>query len=182
MKQIRNISSDDIPDDWNVRSLKEIAIINYGKSPKEIISADGDIPIIGTGGIERFGDDYLYEGESVILGRKGTIDNPIFISGKFWTTDTAFYLTDFSEVNVKWLFYYLKSVNLRVMNEATGVPSLSRNLLYAIKIKTPPKEEQTQITAILSKTDQAIEQTEKTHRQIPAHQDRADAGSSHQRD
>lgn len=160
MEHIKDISFNELPKGWQVKNLGEITTINYGKSPKKILSTDGIIPVIGTGGIERFGDDYLYDGESIVLGRKGTIDNPIFIKGKFWAIDTTYYLTKFNEVNVKWLFYYLSSINFRVMNEATGVPSLSRGLLYAIKVKTPPQEEQTQIATILSQIDQAIEQTE----------------------
>ncbi len=145
---------------WETHSLHDLATINYGRSPAEVLSDDGPYPVVGTGDGERLGSDYLYEGESIILGRKGTIDRVYFATGRFWTIDTAYYLSDFCETIPRWLFYYLQTLDLRQMNEATGVPSLSRDLLYKIKIPTPPKPEQAKIAEILSTVDRAIEQTE----------------------
>lgn len=160
---------------WNTKKLKELATINYGKSPKEIISEGGTIPVVGTGGVERLGSNYLYDGESVILGRKGTIDKPTYLNGKFWAIDTAYFLSNFKDANVKWLYYFLKTVDLRAMNEATGVPSLSREFLYQLDVPTPRKEEQEKIAAILSRIDRAIEQTEA----VIAKQQRIKAGLMH---
>jgi type I restriction enzyme S subunit len=145
---------------WQKKSLRDLATINYGRSPADILSDDGPYPVVGTGGGERLGEDYLYEGESIILGRKGTIDRVYFATGRFWTIDTACYLSGFGDTVPRWLFYYLQTLDLRQMNEATGVPSLSRDLLYKIEIPTPPKPEQTKIAEILSTVDRAIEQTE----------------------
>ncbi|NLB72635.1 MAG: hypothetical protein GX795_01200 [Firmicutes bacterium] len=146
--------------DWKSKPLRDLATINYGRSPAEILAIDGIYPVVGTGGSERLGNDYLYEGESIILGRKGTIDRVHFVIGRFWTIDTAYYLSGFSESCPRWLFYYLQTVDLRHMNEATGVPSLSRDSLYKIQIPTPPRREQTQIAEILSTVDRAIDQAE----------------------
>lgn len=146
--------------DWELKSLRDLATINYGRSPAAILSIDGLYPVVGTGGTERIGNDYLHEGESIILGRKGTIDRVHFATGRFWTIDTAYYLSDFKESVPLWLFYFLQAIDLRQMNEATGVPSLSRDLLYKLQIPTPPKPEQTKIAEILSTVDRAIEQTE----------------------
>ena len=145
---------------WETKTLRDLAVINYGKSPANILSEDGLYPVVGTGGSDRLGDDYLHEGESIILGRKGTIDRVYFATGRFWTIDTAYYLSDFTESLPRWLFYFLQTIDLRQMNEATGVPSLSRDELYKIEIPTPPKPEQTKIAEILSTVDRAIEQTE----------------------
>ena len=145
---------------WKSQSLRELATINYGRSPAAILAEDGLYPVVGTGGSERLGNDYLHDGESIILGRKGTIDRVYFATGRFWTIDTAYYLTGFGESVPRWLFYYLQTPDLRQMNEATGVPSLSRDLLYKIEIPTPSKPEQTKIAEILSMVDRAIEQTE----------------------
>ena len=145
---------------WEHKTLRQLATINYGKSPANILADDGEYPVVGTGGVERLGYDYLYEGEFIILGRKGTIDRVHFATGKFWTIDTAYYLTDFNDVLPRWLFYFLQTLDLRQMNEATGVPSLSRELLYKIVVNTPPKPEQTKIAEIFSSVDWAIEQTE----------------------
>lgn len=161
-----------LPEDWSLKTLRDLATINYGKSPKAILSDDGDIPVVGTGGVERYGRDFLYDNESIILGRKGTIDKVGYVDGKFWTIDTAYFLSDLQDSIVKWLFYFLQTIDFRIMNEATGVPSLSRELLYKIQIPTPKTEEQNQIATILSTLDQAIEQTEA----IIAKQQRIKAG------
>ncbi|MGA9994527.1 MAG: restriction endonuclease subunit S [Pyrinomonadaceae bacterium] len=142
------------------KTLKNLAGIHYGKSPKGILADDGHVPVIGTGGVERYGTAYLYDGESIVLGRKGTIDNPIYVDGKFWAIDTTFYLRDFNETDVKWLYYFLRTINFHSMSEATGVPSLSRDFLYSIEVNAPSKVEQTQIAAVLSCIDRAIEHTE----------------------
>jgi len=145
---------------WQTKSLRDLATINYGRSPAAILAEDGLYPVVGTGGSERLGNDYLHDGESIILGRKGTIDRVYFAMGRFWTIDTAYFLTDFTESVPRWLYYFLQTIDLRQMNEATGVPSLSRDLLYKIEILTPPKPDQTKIAEILSTVDRAIEQTE----------------------
>jgi type I restriction enzyme S subunit len=150
-----------LPDSWQWKSLREVATINYGKSASAILSDEGEIPVVGTGGVERYGSDYLYDGASIILGRKGTIDKVSYIDGRFWPIDTAYYLNAFQEgARVRWLYYFLQTVDLRSLNEATGVPSLSRELLYKIMIPTPCPEEQEKIAEILATLDLAIEQTE----------------------
>lgn len=141
--------------------MREVAKINYGKSASAILSDDGDTPVVGTGGVERYGRVYLYDGESIILGRKGTIDRVSFVAGKFWPIDTTYFLSDFQdETSVRWLYYFLQTVDLRSLNEATGVPSLSRELLYKLRVPTPPPHEQAKTAEVLSVLDRAIEQTE----------------------
>jgi type I restriction enzyme, S subunit len=80
-------------DGWNRKHLRDVAKINYGKSPKYILSSYGNYPVVGTGGSERFGNGFLYDGDSIILGRKGTIERVHFVSGRFWAIDTAYYPT-----------------------------------------------------------------------------------------
>ena len=149
-----------IVEGWQHKVLRQLATINYGRSPAAILADDGEYPVVGTGDTERVGNDYLYEGDSIILGRKGTIDRVYFATGRFWTIDTAYYLSGFDEALPRWLFYFLQTFDLRQLNEATGVPSLSRELLYKIEIPTPPEPEQAKLAEILSTVDRAIEQTE----------------------
>ena len=79
--------------DWELVTLRDLTIINYGKSPKEILAIDGTYPVVGTGETERYGSDFIDEGDSIILGRKGTIDQVLFVSDCFWVIDTAYYLS-----------------------------------------------------------------------------------------
>ena len=149
-----------LPSTWTDSTLRDLATINYGRNPSAILDHDGEYPVYGTSGRERNGTGYLYDGESIILGRKGTIDRVHFADRRFWTIDTAYYLSDFKDTVPKWLYYFLCSIDLRTLNEATGVPSLSRDLLYKTPTLTPPPAEQAKIAEVLSTVDRAIEQTE----------------------
>ena len=149
-----------LPTKWTNKTLRDLATINYGRDPSAILDDAGEYPVYGTSGSERQGTGYHYEGESIILGRKGSIDRLHFAEGRFWTIDTAYFLSDFDDTVPKWLYYLLCSIDLRALNEATGVPSLSRDLLYKISTPTPPPDEQAKIAEVLSTVDRAIEQAE----------------------
>ena len=80
-----------IPEDWGVKELDQVLKFGSGQDYKHL--SKGDIPVYGTGGIMTYVNNYLYNGDSVGIGRKGTIDKPVMLSGKFWTVDTLFYLS-----------------------------------------------------------------------------------------
>ncbi len=147
--------------EWKTVRLRDISTINYGKSPKNIFCDDGEFPVYGTGGITGYTSTHIYNGESVIIGRKGTIDKVRYITGKFWAIDTTYYLECKEIAKVKWVYYFLSSANLAELNEASGVPSLNRDTLYAIKFKIPSLPEQEKIAAVLSAADEEISTLEK---------------------
>ena len=136
------------PHGWVNRTLSELVSLQYGKSPKEVIVGDGEFPIIGTGGITGYASAYLNDGNTTVIGRKGTINRPCFIEGKFWAIDTTYYATDYKEADPKWLYYSISHTDLLKYNEASGVPSLNRDTLYAIQYPVPPLPEQLKIATI----------------------------------
>ena len=141
--------------EWDQLKFKDVIKIKYGKDHKKL--DDGDIPVLGTGGIMRYVNSYLYDGESILIGRKGTIDKPRFISGKFWTVDTLFYTEIGEKILPKFAFQQLLLVNWLNLNEATGVPSLNTTSIGNIELKVPCLAEQTKIASVLSAIDQKIE-------------------------
>jgi type I restriction enzyme, S subunit len=143
---------------WVTKKLGEILKFGSGKDYKHLSS--GEIPVYGTGGLMTFVDDYLYDGFSVGIGRKGTIDKPVFLSGKFWTVDTLFYTHSFVDVNPKFIHNIFLLIKWKEFNEASGVPSLNKNTLESIQIVIPPISEQCEIVSILSDMDALILQTE----------------------
>lgn len=148
-----------IPEDWVIKELGEILKFGSGKDYKQL--SHGDYPVYGTGGIMTQVNGFLYYGESVGIGRKGTIDKPVFLNGKFWTVDTLFYTHTFNNVLPKFIYYKFLQVKWKDHNEASGVPSLNKNTLDKIKIAIPPLHEQTAIANALSDMDALIAQTEK---------------------
>jgi type I restriction enzyme S subunit len=148
-----------IPEEWEVVRLKEILSIGSGKDYKHL--KKGNIPVYGTGGYMLSVDEYLYDGESVGIGRKGTIDKPIFLNGKFWTVDTLFYTHSFINSIPKYIYFLFLTINWKKYNEASGVPSLSKKTIEIIKIPLPPLKEQQKIAEILTTWDSAISKQEK---------------------
>ncbi len=144
---------------WRQANLGDILSVRYGKEHKHL--RDGDIPVLGTGGIIRYANSALYNQPSVLIGRKGTIDNPQFIEQPFWAVDTVFY-SEISTSNVPYFVYLIVlRINWKRYNEATGLPSLNVNSINGIRVSIPSKPEQQKIADFLSSIDNRIEQLEK---------------------
>jgi type I restriction enzyme, S subunit len=145
--------------EWEEKEIGNILKIGSGKDYKHL--SDGNIPVYGTGGYMTSVNEYIYNGESVCIGRKGTIDKPVFLSGKFWTVDTLFYTHSFKDSIPKFVFSIFQTINWKLYNEASGVPSLSKSTIEKIKITIPLIQEQTKIANFLSSIDKKIELTTK---------------------
>ena len=143
---------------WEVKKLGDLLQFGSGKDYKHLQS--GEIPVYGTGGIMTYVNHHLYEGESVGIGRKGTIDKPVFLSGKFWTVDTLFFTHSFYNSHPKYIYYQFQLIQWKEYNEASGVPSLNKNTLEQIEITIPSLSEQTRIATILSDIDAELEALE----------------------
>ena len=156
-KRLLDKNGDRFSGEWRKTSLKNLVEIIYGKSPKEVLHPKGSFPIYGTGGIGGYASEAICEEKAVLVGRKGTIDRPLYIDEPFWAIDTTFYCLPKADTHLKWFYYLICSLKLRSLSEASGVPSLSRETLYAIKVMEPPSiEEQQKIAAVLSTADQEI--------------------------
>lgn len=140
--------------DWVEKEFSEMFKIGNGRDYKHL--SEGNIPVYGSGGLMLYVDNFLYDGESACIGRKGTIDKPMFLTGKFWTVDTLFYTYDFVNCLPKFIYYIFQNINWSNHNEAGGVPSLSKANIYKIKNKFPLIEEQQKIASVLSSVDELI--------------------------
>ncbi|MNM17334.1 putative type-1 restriction enzyme specificity protein [compost metagenome] len=145
-----------IPECWTANKLVDLVDVEYGKSPAEINRFDDGFPIFGTGGISGYTDIALHDGPSIILGRKGTINKVQFSDGPFWAIDTTFYTKPKTKFDINWLFYSISTFDLRKLNEASGVPSLSRASLEKLDIATPSLREQKKIASILGTVDDKL--------------------------
>ena len=105
----------------------------------------------------RYANQYIYDKESVLIPRKGSIKNIFHVNTPFWTVDTIFYTkVDTKIVLPKYFYYYLKTLNLQELNFAGGVPSLTKTILDKIIIPIPALEEQKRIVSILDKLDALV--------------------------
>lgn len=130
--------------------LKDIVEICYGKNQKNVEVECSEIPILGTGGQIGFSSVPLYDDESVLIGRKGTISKPFYIDKAFWTIDTLFYTKINKNLVIpKYLYYYLYAMDFSSYVEGAAVPSLTTKTLYDIEINLHSYKEQQHIVNIM---------------------------------
>lgn len=146
-----------IPIIRKVCKLSEIAKIKNGKDYKHL--SNGNIPVWGTGGIMTYVDTFAYDKPSVLLPRKGSIENIYYTEKPFWTVDTLFY-TEIDEFVVvpKYFFYYMSIIDLSSYNTSVGNrPSLTKTVLDNIEIPLPHLDKQQEIVNKLDKFEELIE-------------------------
>lgn len=133
-----------------------LTIVN-GKNQKKVENPHGKYPVYGSGGIMGYADDYICEAETVVLGRKGSINNPIFVETPFWNVDTAFGLhAECSKLFPKYLYYFCVNYDFERLNTTVTIPSLTKANLLNVEIPLPPLEEQRRIAALLDKVSDLI--------------------------
>lgn len=127
-----------IPEGWKVGCLGDLITIKYGKDHKKL--DDGTFPVYGSGGFMRFVNSWLYNGESVLIPRKGTLDNIMYVCEKFWTVDTMFFSVPKMDYVMKYVYNYIKRFDFSKMNEGTSVPSNTAARLNKTPILIPTHE------------------------------------------
>lgn len=127
-----------MPDGWKVGKLSELINVKYGKDHKKL--DDGKYPVYGSGGIMRYVDKFLYDKESVLIPRKGTLNNVFYINEPFWSVDTMFY-TEMKKENIaKYVYFFVKGKDLNAMNAGSAVPSMTTEILNAMEVVIPSDE------------------------------------------
>lgn len=145
----------EIPESWEVKRLKYLLNINNGADYKHI-QTDAGYPVIGSGGQFAYASDYMYEGEVVFFGRKGTIDKPLYFNGKFWAVDTMFYAIPKNNNNVRFLYFVATTIPFRFYSTATALPSMTQSNLNNHKIALPTIQEQNIIVEYVEKISTKI--------------------------
>ena len=124
-----------IPKGWNVAKLGELIDIKYGKDHKKLLN--GNFPVYGSGGLMRYAEKALYKGESVLIPRKGTLNNVMYVNEAFWTVDTLFYSVPKVNNAMLFVYIYLKNKDLSSFNAGSAVPSMTTEILNNMKVIVP---------------------------------------------
>ena len=136
----------------------DILEIKNGRNQKNVENPNGKYPIYGSGGIMGYADDYICEADTVIIGRKGSINNPIYVEEPFWNVDTAFGLSAKREILMpRYLYYFCQYFDFERLNKAVTIPSLTKSDLLKIELKLPTIETQKKIVDRLIKVEQIIQ-------------------------
>lgn len=137
--------------------FSEVLTIVNGRNQKQVVCDDGKYPIYGSGGIMGYANDYICKAETVVIGRKGSINKPIFVETPFWNVDTAFGLCANSEkLNSKYLYYFCEKFDFEKLNTTVTIPSLTKSNLLNVEIPLPNLEKQKQIVELLDKVTSLI--------------------------
>lgn len=140
----------EIPSHWEVAAFKRRISINNGRDYKEF-QDDEIYPVMGSGGCFAYCSRYMYDGEALLLGRKGTIDKPLYINGKFWTVDTMFYAIPNKDLDCKFAYYLAITFPFNLYSTSTALPSMTQTDLGNNPVAFPPLVEQQAIASYLDK-------------------------------
>ena len=151
---VPNLRFPEFQGEWITYKIKDVLSIGNGRDYKHL--SNGEIPVFGTGGYMTSVDECLYDGETTFIGRKGSINKPFYYNGKFWPVDTLFYTHSFNGITPKFTYCLFQTINWLKYNEASGVPSLSKDTIEKIKIKIPGLEEQNKIAKLMFALDVRI--------------------------
>ena len=151
---VPNLRFPEFSGEWENCQIANILSIGSGRDYKHL--EKGNIPVFGTGGYMTSVNECIYDGETTFIGRKGSINKPFYYNGKFWTVDTLFYTHSFNKTTPKFVYCLFQTINWLRYNEASGVPSLSKDTIEKIKVFIPQLDEQRKISEMLSVIDERI--------------------------
>lgn len=146
--------------EWEEKKLGDVITVNSGKDYKHL--DEGNIPVYGTGGYMLSVNAKLSDMDAVGIGRKGTIDNPLYLKAPFWTVDTLFFMTTNNGFNLKFIYNLSQNIDWKSMDESTSIPSLSKNNIVDVDVLIPATfEEQQKIGQFFSKYDSLVSAQQK---------------------
>lgn len=139
---------------YPVVPLGEICEFTYGDSLKETNRKGGNVPVYGSNGIVGWHDEAITKGETIIIGRKGSIGEIHLSKVPCWAIDTTYYVEKTKvPCDFTWLYYMLKALDLTRLNKSAAVPGLNREDAYEQKLPLPPLDEQKRIASLLARAD-----------------------------
>lgn len=143
---------------WSLKTWDEVLEVRSGRNQKEVLNPKGKYPILGSAGnVMGYADKYICEEGTTIVGRKGTIDCPLYIDTKFWNVDTAFGLIAGKQLSKRFLYYFCRNFDFKSLDKGTTLPSLVKKDLVKIEMPVPPLSEQQQIVHVIDQAFAAID-------------------------
>ena len=150
-------------DKWESKIWNEVVTIKNGRDYKKVLVSDGGYPVVGTGGEIARASKYLCPENTIVVGRKGSINNPMLMKEKFWNVDTAFGVIPNSDyLHYQYFYCFCKFYNFMKLNKATTLPSTTKADLLIIRINIPPLELQNQFASFVQEIDKSRSRIQKS--------------------
>lgn len=143
----------EIPESWDCLKTKYLTTITNGADPV----AEGDIPVYGSGSNSFRTCGEFKEGPAVLVGRKGSIDKPRYVDGKYWNVDTAFDVKAKEKFSIKLYYYLACCFDYPYYVSQTTLPSMTQSNYNNMYLPVPPLVEQEAIAAYLDEKCGAID-------------------------
>jgi type I restriction enzyme, S subunit len=156
----------DLPTDWDCVPLQARLELLYGRALKEEIREPGGVDVFGSNGKVGSHNVHWLDAPGVLVGRKGTVGAVHYTEKPFWPIDTTYYVKPSGDDEIRYLFYLLDYLPLKILNAATGVPGLSRRDAYALLGAFPPSDEQAAIARVLNAVEAAIDRAREAAAQV----------------
>ena len=154
---------------WPRGHLSDLITVRYGKDHKKL--DDGSFPVYGSGGVMRYVERPIYEKESVLIPRKGTLNNVMYVNEPFWSVDTMFFTEmKFPDV-AKFVFHFVKSKNLAFLNAGSAVPSMTTDILNAMELCIPDAETLHRFESIVGPMYRAMKHNSEESKKLAAVRD-----------
>ena len=154
---------------WRLGQLSELVAVKYGKDHKKL--EDGIYPVYGSGGIMRYVEKPLYTGESVLIPRKGSLNNVLYVNGAFWSVDTMFYTEMLLPNIAKYVFHFVKDIDLASLNAGSAVPSMTTNILNALQLYIPDGKTLQKFEELVQPMYSTIQENEKQSKKLATMRD-----------
>ncbi|MFH2219132.1 MAG: restriction endonuclease subunit S [Pseudomonadota bacterium] len=163
--------NDQLPKGWVPTTIGDLLYFEYGKGlTKKKRNENGKFPVYGSNGIVGYHTNFLIEAPALIIGRKGAAGEVSYSDKNCWPIDTTYFINNLNYLNIKFVFYVLKSLRLNQYDRSTAIPGLNRNDAYGLSFNLPPLPEQNHIVAkieeLFSELDNGIENLKKAREQL----------------
>lgn len=135
---VDNIDPENLPEGWRIGTLGEVVEIKYGKDYKQL--SKGNIPLYGSGGIMGFVNKSLYDGPSILIPRKGSLNNITLVTIPFWSVDTMFYSVLKINNALHYIYQYLKTIDFLSTDMGSAVPSMTTEHLNHMDLLIPSQD------------------------------------------
>ncbi len=148
--------------EWKTLDLISTNNDSKRKPVKSSLREDGIYPYYGASGIVDYVDDYIFDGDFLLVSEDGANllarNTPIAfsISGKTWVNNHAHVLKFEKYTTRRLVEIYLNSIDLTKFISGAAQPKLNKENLNKIPIPIPPFDEQERIVSILDKFDALV--------------------------
>ena len=142
---------------WKECTIGDVITLQRGFDITKKEQAFGPIPVVSSSGVNSFHDTYKVEAPGVVIGRKGTLGTVFYLSENFWPHDTTLWVKDFKGNYPRFIYYFIKTVEVSIHDVGSSNPTLNRNHVHLLPCKLPPIHEQKAIAEVLSSLDDKID-------------------------